>query len=63
MTLYYTGVLNYNFIDDNGEKIVNNFGYLKNSILNNIDLKNNELLWNEELEWFKDIEEKVEHEI
>lgn len=34
------------------------FGYLKNSILNNIDkLKNNELEWDEKLGWFRDIDE------
>ncbi len=59
MILHYIipRVLERNFIDENGEKIVNKFGYLKNSILNNIDrLKNNELEWDEELGWFKDIE-------
>jgi hypothetical protein len=50
-------VLDRNFVDENGEKIVNKFGYLKNSILNNIDkLKNNELKWDEELGWFKENE-------
>lgn len=38
--------------------------YLKTYILNNIDrLKNNELLWDEELGWFKDIDEDTEDEI
>lgn len=66
MILHYIipRVLNRNFVDENGEKIVNKFGYLKTSILNNIDrLKNNELLWNEELGWFKDVEEDLEEEI
>ena len=52
MILHYIipRVLDRNFIDENGKKIVNKFGYLKNSILNNIDrLKNNELEWDEEL--------------
>ena len=54
-------VLDRDFVDENGEKIANKFGYLKNSILNNIDrLKNNELEWDEELGWFKDVEEDLE---
>ena len=54
-------VLDRNFVDENGEKIVNKFGYLKNSILNNITrLKNNELKWDEELGLFIDIEDKIE---
>lgn len=56
MILHYIipRVLDRNFIDENGKKLVNKFGYLKNSILNNIDrLKNNELEWDEELGWFK----------
>lgn len=63
MILHYIipRVLDRNFVDENGEKIVNKFGYLKNSILNNIDkLKNNELKWDEELGWFKDIEDEIE---
>lgn len=66
MILHYIipRVLNRDFVDDNGEKIANKFGYLKNSILNNIDrLKNNELEWDEELGWFKDVEEDIEHEM
>lgn len=63
MILHYiiSRVLDREFVDENGEKIANKFGYLKNSILNNIDrLKNNELEWNEELGWFKDVEEVLE---
>ena len=57
-------VLERDFVDENGEKIANKFGYLKNSILNNITrLKNNELEWDEELGWFKDIAEDIEHEM
>lgn len=66
MILHYIipRVIDRNFVDENGEKIVNKFGYLKASILNNIDrLKNNELLWDEELGWFKDIDKDVEEEI
>ena len=66
MILHYIipRVLDRDFVDENGEKIVNKFGYLKNSILNNIiKLKNNDLLWDEELGWFKDNEEDIEEEI
>jgi len=57
-------VLDHDFVDENGEKIANKFGYLKNSILNNIArLKNNELEWDEELGWFKDVEEDLDEEI
>lgn len=66
MILHYIipRVLNRDFVDENSEKIANKFGYLKNSILNNIvRLKNNELEWDEELGWFKDVEEDIEHEM
>lgn len=66
MILHYIipRVLNRDFIDENGEKITNKFGYLKSSILNNITrLKNNELVWDEELGWFKEKEEYLEEEI
>lgn len=66
MILHYIipRVLDRDFVDENGEKIANKFGYLKNSILNNIDrLKNNELEWDEESRWFKDIDKDVEEEI
>lgn len=66
MILHYIipRVLERDFVDENGEKIANKFGYLKNSILNNITrLKNNELEWDEELGWFKDVEEDIEHEM
>lgn len=50
-------VLDRNFIDENGDVITNKFGYLKASILNNIDrLKNNQLIWDDELGWFTDID-------
>ena len=46
------------FKDEDGKKIKNKFGYLKKSILENIDkFKNNEIEWDEELGWFKEIEE------
>ncbi len=66
MILHYIipRVLDRDFVDENGEKIENKFGYLKNSILNNIaKLKNNELEWDEELGWFKDVEEDIDHEM
>lgn len=66
MILHYIipRVLDRDFIDENDEKIENKFGYLKNSILNYIArLKNNELEWDEELGWFKDVEEDIEHEM
>lgn len=67
MILHYIipRVLVRDFVDENGEKISNKFGYLKNSILNNIDrLKNNELEWDEELGWFKENElNQEEYEI
>lgn len=43
------------FRDENGKKINNRFGYLKKSILENIDkFKNNEIEWDEELGWFRE---------
>ena len=46
-----------NFKDENDKKINNRFGYLKKSILENIDkFKNNEIEWDEELGWFKEVE-------
>ena len=54
-------VLEKDFADENGEKIVNKFGYLKQSILNNIErLKNNDIIWDEELGWFKDVNEDLD---
>lgn len=48
------------FKDENGKKIDNKFGYLKKSILENIDkFKNNEIEWDEEMGWFKEVEEKI----
>lgn len=66
MILHYIipRVLDCDFVDENGEKIENKFGYLKNSILNNIArLKNNELKWDEELGSFKGVEKDLEEEI
>lgn len=66
MILHYIipRVLDRDFVDGNGGRIANKFGYLKNTILNNIvSLKNNKLEWDEELGWFKDVEEDLEEEI
>lgn len=63
MILHYIipRVLDHDFADENGEKIANKIGYLKSSILNNINkLNNNKLVWDDELGWFKDIEEEIE---
>lgn len=47
------------FKDENGKKITNKFGYLKKSILENIDkFKNNEIEWDDELGWFKESEQE-----
>lgn len=52
------------FNDENGTKIDNKYGYLKQSILNNINrLKNNELEWDDELGWFKELDDELEEEI
>ena len=57
-------VLERDFNDENGNKIKNKYGYLKYSILNNIDkLINNEIVWDEELGWFKELEDEIEEEI
>lgn len=66
MILHYIipRVLQRNFNDENGNKIENKYGYLKSSILNNINrLKNNEIIWDEELGWFKELDEIEEIEI
>ncbi len=66
MILHYIipRVLDRDFTDENGLKIENKFGYLKTAILNNIDkLKNNELIWDEELGWFKDVDEDIEEDL
>ncbi len=50
-------VISRNFRNDNGEPIENKFGYLKSSILNNMEkLKNISELWDDEIDWFKEIE-------
>ena len=57
-------VLERDFNDEYGNKIENKYGYLKQSILNNINrLKNNELEWDDELGWFKQLDDEIEEEI
>ena len=47
------------FLDENNEIIDNKFGYLKKSIINNIDrFDKNEIEWDEELGWFKEKEQE-----
>lgn len=49
-------VIERGFKDEYGVDIENKFGYFKNSILNNIDkIKNNEIAWDEEIGWFKEL--------
>ena len=44
-------------LDEEGNEILNQFAYFKNSILNNIDkLKNPQYEWDEDLGWFKEKE-------
>ena len=55
-------VISRHFRDEDGNKIENKYGYLTKSIMNNIDrFKNNEIIWDEELGWFKEIE--TEHDL
>lgn len=50
-----SSVINRNFKNEDGNKIENKFGYLKCSILNNIDkFKSNEIEWDAELGWFRE---------
>lgn len=54
-------VISRNFIDENDNPIENKFGYFKSAILNNIDkLINKEIEWDDELGWFREINEIVE---
>lgn len=66
MIIHYiiSRVLERGFNDEYGNKIENKYGYLKRSILNNINkLKNNEIVWDEELGWFKELDDEIEEEI
>ena len=50
-----SSVVQRHFKDEYDNKIDNKFGYLKTSILNNIEMfKNKEIEWDEELGWFKE---------
>ncbi len=52
-------VINRKFCDEDGNKIENKFGYYKEALLSNIlKFKNSELVWDEELGWFRDLEEE-----
>lgn len=58
ITHYITSsVVKRHFVDEYDNKIENKFGYLKKSITNNIDrFNNNEIEWDEELGWFKEVD-------
>lgn len=57
-------VLKRNFNDEYVNKTENKYGYLKRSILSNINkLKNNEIIWDDELCWFKELGDEIEEEI
>ena len=50
-----SSVISRKFRNEDGYLIENKFGYLKQSILNNIDkFKNNEIEWDDDLGWFKE---------
>lgn len=52
-------VIGRKFCDEDGNKIENKFGYYKEALLSNIrKFKNNELVWDEELGWFRDLNEE-----
>ncbi len=56
-----TRVVKRKFRDEDNNIIKNKFGYYKESLLSNIrKLKNNELIWDEELGWFKEINSEKE---
>ncbi len=54
-------VIDRKFRDEDNNIIDNKFGYYKEALLSNIrKFKNNELIWDEELGWFKDNAEEKE---
>lgn len=54
-----SSVVGRNFKNEYGGIIENKFGYLRQSILNNIDkFKNNEIEWDDEVGWFKELQGK-----
>lgn len=62
-----SSVISRNFKNEDGNKIENKYGYLKCSILNNIDkFKNNEIEWDTELGWFREsssLEDDYEYDL
>lgn len=64
ITHYITSsVVKRHFLDEYNEIIDNKFGYLKKSIINNIDRFNkNEIEWDEELGWFKEKEQDYDRD-
>ena len=62
ITHYITSsVVKRHFLDEYDDIIDNKFGYLKKSIINNIDrFNNNEIEWDEELGWFREPEPDYE---
>lgn len=58
-----SSVVQRHFKDENDNIIENKFGYLKTSILNNIEMfKNREIEWDEELGWFREPEINNDYE-
>lgn len=58
-----SSVVKRHFLDEYNEIIDNKFGYLKKSIMNNIDRFNkNEIEWDEELGWFKEKEQDYDRD-
>ena len=58
-----SSVVKRHFLDEYNEIIDNKFGYLKKSIINNIDRFNkNEIEWDEELGWFKEKEQDYDRD-
>ena len=51
-------VIDRKFRDEDNNMIQNKFGYYKEALLSNIrKMKNNEIEWDDELGWFKELEE------
>ena len=52
-------VVSRRFLDEYDNKIENKYGYLTKSIENNIEMfKNNEIVWDEELGWFREVDQE-----
>lgn len=57
-----SSVIDRKFRDEDNNIIENKFGYYKEALLSNIrKFKNNEIVWDDELGWFKEIDEEIEH--